>query len=520
MRAIVWSWVGLLFAALPSLGAELTYTPLIFAGDPAPGIPGSAAAWFAAPGITADGSKILLIGGLAEVGAMPSVVWFGEPTGLSPVVNISATPDRTIASLSFGGNGQMAVYLGHSGVWIVEPQSLWAGPPQSLTEVPLYTFDQPRAFAINAAGEVAHTKSVTYFSDTYGYREVVTEIHMGPPPDPAMVASVGMVAPGTGQNFREFNSLVLSNAGVLFRARLNPGVPNAAPDSLWVGTPDALTLIAQKGSQAVGLSSGTQYNSFARESSMNDAGRIAFHGGLAGPDVTAANDAALWAGTPGSLQVVARKGDGAPQTPAGVTLSAFRSPQVAGNGTILFKATLGGAGIMADTNDDALFSYAQSQLRLIARGGDAAPGTDSQFITICSPVLNANGEMAFAASLTGEAPSSVEHNYGIWFSDAQGHVSLIARTGDVIDVGGASCTIQSLHFPGSDFDLPIPPLPGPGDGFSGQRAFTSLSDTGKLVFGASFTDGTQAVLMVSVPEPAALLTCSALSPLLLRRRRR
>lgn len=74
---------------------------------------------------------------------------------------------------------------------------------------------------------------------------------------------------------------------------------------------------------------------------------------------------------------------------------------------------------------------------LVARRGDAAPGTDGASFDRLSrwPSLNAAGEVAFWAFLTG-GDTTTDNDLGLFFADAGGDIHMILRKGDQFDLGG------------------------------------------------------------------------------------
>src|SRR5687767_11764858 len=93
---------------------------------------------------------------------------------------------------------------------------------------------------------------------------------------------------------------------------------------VYAGAPGALNVVARTGEPAPGLPGvqfvAPQFGGFGPRVSINNAGHVAFATAVGGAGVTTANDAAIFAGAPGSLGVVARKGDAASPSLPGVRL--------------------------------------------------------------------------------------------------------------------------------------------------------------------------------------------------------
>lgn len=135
---------------------------------------------------------------------------------------------------------------------------------------------------------------------------------------------------------------------------------------------------------------------------MNASGKVAFVGVLGGTGVTASNDTGIWAGTAGSLVLVAREGDTAPNTSAGVAFSSFFDPGLNVNGQTAFSAFLTGTGVTT-ANDQGIWAVDVSNtLFKIARKGDqfdVDPGPGISLRTIVSiNSVNSSGNQDGLAS--------------------------------------------------------------------------------------------------------------------------
>ncbi len=131
---------------------------------------------------------------------------------------------------------------------------------------------------------------------------------------------------------------------------------------------------------------------------------------------------------------VLRQGDVAPGL-GGAVFSSFSDPASDETGGFAFVATLKqGVGGITRRNDAGLWaSDANADLRLIAQTGEAAPGcpAGAVFISFDTFALADKG-VVFVATINGGGTTAADDT-GIWFADADGNVQLLARTGDVLE---------------------------------------------------------------------------------------
>lgn len=131
--------------------------------------------------------------------------------------------------------------------------------------------------------------------------------------------------------------------------------------------------------------------------------------------------------------------------------------------TIVFGTTLAGSGVDG-SNGVGVWSGTSDGPRLIARKGDPAPGTPAgvsfgwsqvdEFV----PTLNDAGQVAFLAALTGPGVSSASDR-GIWATGPPGKLELVIREGDMLEVGpGLFRTVAGLCFASTTQDAFLPPV--------------------------------------------------------------
>jgi hypothetical protein len=249
------------------------------------------------------------------------------------------------------------------------------------------------------------------------------------------VALSGEQAPGTtaGISYTGFNPPGLNNAGqcVFFATLSGASASNAG---IFLGAPGSVALLARKGSPAP-AGAGVNYSNFGFEThAINTSGKGAFSCELTGTGVTFENDRGLWSGAPGSVALLAREGDPAPGTGAGVTYldnNFSGTPAINAAGQCVFHAALTGPGVVTNTNQTGLWLGAPGSVALLMRGGDHAPGTPAGVNFLFpdgSPAINAAGQGSFSANLTGIGVTS-DNDWGIWVG-APGNLTLLVRTGD------------------------------------------------------------------------------------------
>jgi len=302
--------------------------------------------------------------------------------------------------------------------------------------------------------------------------------------------------------------------------------PSPTTSAIFERRDGIMRTVALTGMQAPGTVAGTFYSSFLSGSGLftlevdpayNDAGQVAFAAAIQGGDATADKDTGLWAGAPGSLELVAREGDQAPALAAGIVFADLQG-RVNGMGSatravldpqghVAFNAYLRGTGVEFPYNT-SIWSNRGGALALIARGGEAPPGAaaDRLYGTMADPHVNASGRIAFSAQLRDSMTKALVGS-GIWAEDVNGVLRSIVQTGDVLDIGGGSFrTVERAVFAGR-VQAQTRYYPR-GSGFN---------DRGQVAFSALFTDGSYGVFvsdLVAVPEPGAVLVLMGLLPLI------
>ena len=140
------------------------------------------------------------------------------------------------------------------------------------------------------------------------------------------------------------------------------------------GSPGTVAPLYRRGDLAPGLG-GPTFDASNLRLVHNAAGQSAFNAMLAGIGITTANDGVIYAEDgAGALRLVAREGNVAPDTAAGVTFGVLTTFDFAMNsaGQVAFHGSLAGPGVAA-ANDRGIWSEGAGTLHLVAREGMQAP---------------------------------------------------------------------------------------------------------------------------------------------------
>lgn len=249
----------------------------------------------------------------------------------------------------------------------------------------------------------------------------------------ATVALQNSAAPGTpaGVNFGSVLSApVINDTGQVAFSGLvtGPGISSSNDSGAWLGEPGALQLVLREGANAPGTTGNTDFSN-PGSMAINHLGQVAFESALAGPTVTSSTNEGLWTGSPGNLQLAARKGSAAPSSGIGVNYSNFLQFDLSDSGMIVFRSTLTGAGV-SGTNDDGIWRGVPGDVDLIAREGNPAPGAGVgvNLSTLFAPSMNNVGQVAFNAALVGAGVTGF--NDEAVFRGLAGGVQLAARKGN------------------------------------------------------------------------------------------
>ncbi len=282
-----------------------------------------------------------------------------------------------------------------------------------------------------------------------------TGFWVGTPGSVALLARRGDAAPGTsgGTVFSQLNmdGGIGGGYGGFFAFLSGPGVVTATNSGVWADSANGLALLVRRGDAAPGTGLGVTFNAFGgtnTTSAANSIGQRTFTASLTGTGVTTANDTGLWVGAPGAVSLLAREGDQAPGQAAGVTFGAVfptSATPINASGQAVFFSGLTGTGVTT-ANDTAIWRGSPGNVALVAREGDAAPGTTVVFGSLAgstiAPAFNSAGRTAFNGILTGLGVTTA-NDRGIW-TGTPGNLSLLVREGDAVPGTPLGSTVASL----------------------------------------------------------------------------
>ena len=286
----------------------------------------------------------------------------------------------------------------------------------------------------------------------------------------------GDAAPGLpGKTFDQIGDPNYSAAGVLaiqLRLKRDDDVTFDNDWGLWLDEGGGLVRIAQEGTAAPGLG-GAMFDR-PGEPILSQGGALGFHSRLKQVgDVTSDNDGTVWRrAVGGNVEMVAREGMPAP----GIAGGAFRyvntpsindSTDVAFTGTAIPIPESRRRGVVDFNNDDGIWKTVGSELQLVVREGDSAPGIDGfTYGYFNRPLINNAGDLAFVATINSESADRGFVNDSAVFASVDGVVGKVAASGE-----------PAVGAEGMDY---------------GSMLWQSFNDKGDIVFGAYLDDGLSA----------------------------
>ncbi len=481
-----------------------TVRVIALSGDQMPGRPSGQAFEFFAPPILNDSGQTAFFSGFPPPGPLGpqqytgSSIW-SEGTGTLALVAARGgqAPDVS-GDITFDFFNQLG--FNNAGKTVIRAR-LVGDPAQGINDFATYLetsaglelvsrtgdsapgipgaeFGALQTLLLNDAGEIAFLSDVG--SPPFQVQESIWHWEAGAL---NLVARRGDVAPGTGASFGIPGNPVLNDDGEVAFRTLNT-------TAIWSGRPGSIRLIARSGDRPPGTTGDEVFTVFAHPV-INRSGNVAFNAGAT--DV----GGGIWSDRSGALMSVVLSGDAAPGTPSGVTFSNVSSPVLNNAEHVAFWGQLNGTDV-TQLNDTGIWADASGEIALVAREGDPATGTQDDLVfgefDPASYALNANDQIAFLGRIAGTGITS-SNDLGIWATDQNGALHLIAREGDPLEVlANEIRTISELRF-----------LGGSGNGDSRPSGFNNV---GQLAFYAQFTDESSGVFVsnrvANLPEPQIL----------------
>ena len=200
-----------------------------------------------------------------------------------------------------------------------------------------------------------------------------------------------------------------------------------------------ITTVARSGQPVPGLP-GVNWWILVDPPHIGENGHVGFVGWSDDTSVLPSERRTFVFGLPGALQTIAYPGMQAPDLPPGVQIHTVGDAQFTPDGSRLaFSARLKGEGVVNLVNDFAIFAGSPGNMHLVARRGDQAwdlpPG--NTYVDIHGFSLTDSGRLVFRASFDGPDTPLLEgnlHPTGIYAEDSQHIRHLIVRSGAPLDL--------------------------------------------------------------------------------------
>jgi uncharacterized repeat protein (TIGR03803 family) len=189
---------------------------------------------------------------------------------------------------------------------------------------------------------------------------------------------------------------------------------------------------------------------------INDSDHTAFQAIVTGSNVSPTTNSGIWATTSGALTLIAQTGASAPGYKGASTVGTFAKlsdPVYANSDAVAFLGTLGGAA--TSSNNIGIWATTSGTLALVARAGDPAPdvtgstsSTSPVFASFTQFVLPDQGGVAFLANLViGTGNVTKTNSQGIWAVDTNGVLKQIIRTGSGLSGHGTVTALSIFNAP-------------------------------------------------------------------------
>ena len=235
--------------------------------------------------------------------------------------------------------------------------------------------------------------------------------------------------------------------------------------------------VAGAGVPGSGIQAGAKFTTFGIPS-INDAGTPAYVAKWAAPKIVtpatpAQSGTGIFVGNPAAL--VVKLGDPVPSI-AGATFSAFKDPVLNADGRIAFLATIKGTGILPAENQVLVTNaFAGGALTVVARAGQPSGESDGSLIKSFTDISLQGDEVLYTTKLSGGTPLVVPANDTAAFAVTLAGSRRIVREGETY---GAT-TVKSFRLLGA---------------VSGSGNQTRAHSLGSAAFFIALADGKQALV--------------------------
>jgi len=258
-----------------------------------------------------------------------------------------------------------------------------------------------------------------------------------PPAVIELVAFAGDPAPGIpGATFSSLCAPQIDAAGnVLVLAFLQgPDITGANNMAVFYGPPGGLEKVLWEGEQAPDMPAGVVMSDLNYTVFLSETGWIAATLRVAGPGIVAGvNDWVSLCGPPGDFRKVIQAGDRAPGFEEGVYINGAYGLDgyLSDNGTLLATARIIGGGGRY-TPDRVYWTGTRDELHVAFRAGTAAPGCPEGVVFLMATSVSHNDLGEIAVGAVLEGPGVTPlNNRGLWLG-GPGDLTKITRMGDPV----------------------------------------------------------------------------------------
>jgi hypothetical protein len=261
----------------------------------------------------------------------------------------------------------------------------------------------------------------------------------------SLIAATGHPAPGTDGVFADLAQTDFTDDGsAAFSGVLELGgtVTDHNNTGAWSSRSGSVLLEAREG-DAVPVFPGEFYRG-AFVPLLNASGEITLYAAMETSPGGVESGRAVWSDRNGAFEAVVRSGDPAPGVTGGMFASLPVAPIFADSGAIAFRAQLVQSGGVNSTNDTGYWSDESGSLSLVAREGEAAPGSPGHWGDFAASAFDGdpNGKLEITGGLALENGVVDLFSDGFIATNRTGVLTVLAR-----ESAGAPGTAQYFGGP-------------------------------------------------------------------------